>query len=68
MAMAEQPITRSELREELDRILVHYVTKADLRANLSELETRLTRRMLGLFIASTVAASAIAMLILTLIE
>ncbi len=67
MAMTEQPITRSELREELDRILVHYATKADLHAGLSELETRLTRWMIGVLIGSTVAASAIATLIQTLI-
>ncbi len=68
MAIAEQPITRSELREELDRILVHYATKADLHAGLSELETRLTRWMIGILIGSTVAASAIATLIQTLIS
>ena len=68
MAMSEQPITRSELREELDRILVHYATKADLHASLSELETRLTRWMIGVLIGSTVAASAIATLIQTLIK
>ena len=65
MAIAEHPITRSELREELDRI---FVTKADLRTSLSELETRLTRWMIGVLIGSTVAASAIATLIQTLIE
>jgi hypothetical protein len=67
MATVEQPITRSELREELGRILLHYATRADLHAGLSELETRLTRWMIGLLIGSTVAASAIAMLIQTLI-
>ena len=65
MATAEQPITRLELREELDRI---FFTKADLHASLSELETRLTRWMIGVLIGSIVAASAIATLIQTLIS
>ena len=34
MATAEQPITRPALREELDRTLEHYVTKADLYKGL----------------------------------
>jgi hypothetical protein len=37
----EQPLTRSELREELDARLNHYATKADLAA----LETRIIREM-----------------------
>jgi hypothetical protein len=41
MAIEEAPLTRSELREELDRTLRHYATKADLAA----LETRLTAAM-----------------------
>jgi len=41
MAIEEPPLTRSELREELDRTLRHYATKADLAA----LETRLTAAM-----------------------
>ena len=32
MATGEAPITRSDLREELDRVLQHYATKADLQA------------------------------------
>ena len=64
MTMAEQPITRSELREELQ----NYATKSDLRAEIAELETRLTRWMIGVLIGSTVAASAIATLIQTLIR
>ncbi len=38
MATEDAPLTRAELREELDRTLRHYATKADLAA----LETRLT--------------------------
>ena len=55
MATLEQPITRTELREELR----HYATKADL----SELETRLIKWMVGQMIAATVIASSIALLI-----
>ena len=33
MATVEQPVTRSDLRNELDRTLKHYATKADI-ANL----------------------------------
>ena len=64
MATTEQPITRSELREELQ----HYATKSDLRAEIAELETQLTRWMIGVLIGSTVAALAIATLIQTLIS
>ena len=55
MATAEPPVTRSELREELR----HYATKVDL----AELETRLTRWMIGQMIAAIVAASSIALLV-----
>ncbi len=37
MAVETSPLTRDDLREELDRTLRHYATKADLAA----LETRL---------------------------
>ena len=39
MTTIEQPITRSGLREELDRVLAYYATKEDL----AQLETRLTQ-------------------------
>ncbi len=60
MATAEQPITRSELREELR----HYATKSDL----SELETRLIKWMVGQMIAAIIAASSIALLVQRLID
>lgn len=56
------PLTREELREELDRVLVHYATKADLaelKADLAKLESRLTWKVAGLQIASMVAIAAI---------
>ena len=52
MSTVEQPVTRSELREELR----HYATKADL----ANLETRLIKWMVGLMVSSVVAASAVA--------
>ncbi len=43
MAADTEPLTRKDLREELDRTLRHYATKADLHA----LETRLTVRLIA---------------------
>lgn len=55
MARDEQPITRSELREELR----HYATKADL----AQMETRLTRWMVGMMLGAIVAASSASLVI-----
>ena len=63
METSEQPVTRSELRAELQ----NYATKSDLHEEMAGLESRLTRWMIGVLIGSTVAASAIATLIQTLI-
>ena len=52
---AEQPLTRTELREELR----HYATRADL----ANLETRLIRWMVGLMVSAVVAASAVAVVV-----
>ena len=41
MTTLDQPITRTDLREEFDRVLAHYATKEDL----AQLETRLTKQM-----------------------
>ena len=57
------PLTRSDLRDELDRTLQHYATKADLadlRADLHALEARLIKWMLGLMLSATGLAVAIA--------
>lgn len=62
MTTETAPLTREELREELDRVLVHYATKADLaelKADLAKLESRLTWKVAGLQIASMVAIAAI---------
>ena len=66
MAIEEPPLTRSELRaelrEELDRTLRHYATKADLAA----LETHIiasmdsqTRWLTGLVLAAAAAAAGV---------
>ena len=60
MASTEQPITRSELREELR----HYATKADL----ANVEACLIKWMLGQMVAAIVAASSIALLIQRLLD
>ena len=57
------PLTRQDLRDELDRTLAHYATKADLadvRADLHALEARLIKWMLGLMLSATGLAVAIA--------
>ncbi|MCY3957589.1 MAG: hypothetical protein OXG65_04770 [Chloroflexi bacterium] len=57
------PLTRNDLRNELDRTLQHYATKADLadlRADLHALEARLIKWMLGLMLSATGLAVAIA--------
>ena len=55
MVTVEQPITRSELREELR----HYASKADL----AQMETRLTRWMVGMMLGAIVAASSASLVI-----
>ena len=58
--MVTAPLTREDLREELalfrDEIRTHYATKADL----SDLETRLIRWMIGLMVGSIAVATSIA--------
>ena len=58
--MVTAPLTREDLREELalfrDEIRTHYATKADL----SELETRLIKWMIGLMVGSVAVATSIA--------
>lgn len=55
MSTIEQPITRSEFREELDIRLQHYATKADLE----RLKADLTFRMVVIQIAGLAAIGAI---------
>ena len=60
MTTDAHPVTRAELRAELNRlrdeIVSHYATKADLHS----LETRLVKWMVGLMLSSVGAAVAIA--------
>ena len=66
MTTAEQPITRTELREELR----YYATKADLadlRVELHQIETRLIKWMVGLMVASSAVATSLTLLIQRLI-
>lgn len=60
-------LTRIELREELDRSLAHYATKADLadlrgeiRAEIANLRADLIKWMIGLMLGSVTAAVGIA--------
>ena len=47
MTTAEMPITRSDLREELQRELRHYATKEDLANLKADLRGDFTRLILG---------------------
>ena len=60
-------LTRAELREELDRSLAHYATKADLsdlrgevKAEIANLRAGLIKWMIGLMLGSVTTAVAIA--------
>ena len=67
--MTAQTMTREEFREdfrrfreELHRELQHYATKEDLaklETNLTQLETRLTRWMVGIMLSSAGVASTL---------
>ena len=63
MTSAEQPITRTELREEMALMLQHYATKEDLAA----LETRLVKWMVGMVMGGMAIAAAIASVIANLL-
>ena len=58
MTTVEQPITRTELREELR----HYATKKDL----AEMETKLVKWMVGVQIGGIAALAAVTTAILTI--
>ena len=60
MTTVEQPITRTDLREELDRLRDEIARTYATKADLAQLETRLTKWMIGLMTSSIVSASAIA--------
>ena len=50
MTTVQQPITRTELREELDRVLRFYATKEDLAREVGDLKATLRNDMLHLAI------------------
>ena len=71
MTTMEHPITRSELREELQ----HYATKADLAdlkaeltRDIGELETRLVKWIVGVQIGGLAALAAIATAIIAVMK
>ena len=62
MTTVEQPITRSDLRDELK----HYSTKSDLaqlRAEMSAMETRLVKWMIGVMFGGAALASSLALVL-----
>lgn len=60
MATSQQPITRSELREELQ----HYATKADM----ARMETRLVKWMVGIMFGAAALSTSIALVIQRLVD
>ena len=66
MVTSEQPITRSELREDLQ----HYATKADIadvRADMAQMETRLVKWMVGIMFGAAALSTSIALVIQRLV-
>ena len=66
MVTGEQPITRSELREELQSILQYYATKEDLSdlkveltKDIGNLETRLVKWIVGVQLWGIIALTAV---------
>ena len=63
MSTVAQPITRSQLREELQLVLQHYATKADLAkldTKISELKFQIVSWMVGMMLVfSSVVVSAV---------
>ncbi|MCY3958290.1 MAG: hypothetical protein OXG65_08350 [Chloroflexi bacterium] len=64
---SEASLTRIELREELDRSLAHYATKADLaelrgelKSDIANLRADLIKWMIGLMLGSVTTAVGIA--------
>ena len=60
MTSAEHPITRSELREELNQTLKHYATKADL----ADLKAELIKWMAGWTLGGMVAVASLVTVII----
>lgn len=68
MTTSERPITKSDLRMELDDLRrefrEHYATKEDL----AKLETRLIKWIVGQMLAAIVAASAVAVVVQQILD
>lgn len=73
MVTSEQPITRSELREELQHHatkevlrdeLRHYATKVDM----AQMETRLVKWMVGIMFGAAALSTSIALVIQRLVD
>ena len=61
MVTSEQPLTRSELRAELDSRLQHYATKADLERLKADLTWRMVAtQFLGLTATAAIVAAVAA--------
>jgi hypothetical protein len=79
MTTSEQPITRSELREDLQHCatkedlrdeLRHYVTKADIadvRDDMARMETRLVKWMVGIMFGAVALSTSMAVVIQRLV-
>lgn len=66
MTMSEHPITRAELRDELDRTLRNYATKADLHESMHQMESRLLRWMAGWTTGGMVAITGLVLAVVRL--
>ena len=63
MTTAEMPITRSDLREELQRELRHYSTKEDLANLKADLRGDLTRLILAMVALQAAGLGAVAAIV-----
>ena len=66
MTTAEHPVTQSELRDELDRTLRNYATKADLHESMHQMESRLLRWMAGWTMGGMVGITGIVLAVVGL--
>ena len=60
MTTAEMPITRSDMREELQRELRHYATKEDVANLKAELRGDLTGLILAMVVVQAAGLGAVA--------
>ena len=60
MTTSTAPLTREDLRQELDRVLVHYATKADLAELKADLNKTLIQMTIGLAGLQLIGLGAVA--------